>query len=110
MLKNGFYLQGLPQTLEDKSELVKHVIVQVNEPNERGFCEDPVIRTTYLKPDVMDILPSGTPVQFDLDVKLRKTADGRSYEKIVPVEIKSLNVKTSDSKSFAQVVNKAVSK
>ena len=97
-MKKGIYLQGIPQTVgsdKDAMEMVRHIIVELTEPVERKkgglFLEkEPIIREVYLKPEVLDIMPSGTHITFELDTKLKKTEDGRKYEKIVPVEIKQV--------------------
>ena len=100
-MKKGIYLQGVPQTVgsdKDAMEMVRHIIVELTDPveKEKGglFLEKPpIIREIYLKPEVLDILPSGAAITFELDTKLRKTADGKEYEKIVPVEIKLAKAK-----------------
>ncbi len=94
-MKKGIYVQGVEQTIgqgADQSVLVKHVIVQINEPVEKAdgslYVDDPILRTTYLQPGVLEVLPSGTPITFELDTKVKKRNDGTTYEKIIPVEIK----------------------
>ncbi|MCM1395850.1 MAG: hypothetical protein NC132_07090 [Corallococcus sp.] len=94
-MKQGIYLQGVEQVIgqgKDAMTLVKHVIAQVNEPVAKNdgtlYVDDPVFRITYLQPGVLNILPAGTLVTFELDTKQKKRNDGSTYEKIVPVEIK----------------------
>jgi len=95
-MKQGIYVQGVEQTIgqgSDQSVLVKHTICQINEPEvnaETGkvFVENPMLWDTYLKPGVLDIMPAGTPITFEFDVKQKRTSDGNVYAKPVPVEIK----------------------
>lgn len=94
-MKQGLYVQGVEQTIgqgADQSVLVKHVVVQINDPVKKAdgtlYVDDPILRITYLQPGVLEILPAGTLVTFELDTKQKKRADGTPYEKIVPVEIK----------------------
>ncbi len=106
-MKYGVYLQGIEQVIDDRndkgqvigqSKLVKHVIAQVNEPNDKGFADDPQIRITYLQPEVAPILPTGTLVSFELDTKTKKRNDGTTWEKIVPAEIKKVDKIFPDKK------------
>ena len=96
-MKKGIYLQGVEQVIgqgKDSMTLIKHVIAQVNEPVKKDdgtlYVDDPILRTTYLQPGVLEVLPAGTPVTFEFDTKQRKRNDGTTYEKIVPVEIKPI--------------------
>ena len=96
-MKHGIYLQGVEQVIgqgKDSMTLINHAIAQVDEPVKRDdgtlYVDDPVLRITYLKPGVLDILPAGTPVTFEFDTKKKKRNDGISYEQIVPVEIKPI--------------------
>ncbi len=96
-MKKGIYLQGVEQVIgqgKDSMKLVKHVIAQVNEPVKKDdgtlYVDDPIFRIVYLQPDVLEVLPAGTPVTFELDTKQKKRGDGTVYEKIVPVEIKPI--------------------
>lgn len=96
-MKHGFYLQGVPQVVgqgKDEMEMIQHIIVEVTPPTEKEngrfyLDKPPIIREIYLKTDVMEVLPSGTAITFELDTKLKTAADGKKYEKIVPVEIKA---------------------
>lgn len=94
-MKQGIYLQGVEQVIgqgKDSMKLVKHVIAQINEPVEKAdgtlYVDDPILRIAYLQPNILEVLPSGTPVTFDIDTKQKKRNDGSTYEKVVPVEIK----------------------
>jgi len=97
-MKHGFYLQGVPQQVgqgKDVMDMVQHLIVEVNQPISREdgslFLEKkPTIREVYLKPGVLEVLPAGTPITFELDTKIKRTNEGVQYEKIIPVEIKAV--------------------
>ena len=83
---------------------IKHYIVQTYEPDEneetgKVFVRDPIVRSMFLKPGVIDVLPEGTPIEFELDSKMRKTNDGKEYEVIVPVKIKAVKRSESAGKS-----------
>jgi hypothetical protein len=91
-MKKGIYLCGNTQIIKDSNGgadtvLIKHVIAQLNDPGEGGYAEDPQLRIVYLKPEVMDVLPEGTVVSFEIDTKTSRR-DGKTLEKIVPVNIK----------------------
>ena len=95
----GFYLfgveQSLPNTLGGDDQYVKHYIVQTyspekNEETGKVFVRDPIVRSVFLKPAVLEIFPEGTPIEFELDSKMRKNGD-KEYEVIVPVKIKAVN-------------------
>lgn len=96
MLQKGFYLKGIDQALPNnrggEDLYIKHYIVQVYEPDvlESGkvFMRDPQIRSLFLKPGVLEVMPDGTPITFELDSKMRRTSDGKEYEVVVPVQIK----------------------
>ena len=94
-MKKGFYLQGVEQTIgqgDDQTRLVKHVIAQVDEPTVKAdgslYVDDPKLWITYLQPGVLEVLPAGTPITFEFDVKTKKRNDGTKYYDPVPVEIK----------------------
>lgn len=95
-MKHGIYVQGVEQTIgrdDDQMTLVKHTICQISDPevNEetgKTFVENPMLWDTYLKPGVLDILPAGTPITFEFDVKQKRRENGTTYSKTVPVEIK----------------------
>ena len=97
-MKKGIYVQGVEQTIgrgDDETKLVKHTICQISDPeiNEetgKSFVENPVLWDTYLKPGVLEIMPSGTPITFEFDVKQKRRDDGSTYSKPVPVEIKAV--------------------
>lgn len=96
-MKKGIYLQGVEQVIgqgKDATTLIKHVIAQVNDPVEKSdgtlYVDEPVLRTTYLQPGILEVLPAGTLVTFEFDTKQKKRSDGSTYEKVVPVEIKPL--------------------
>ena len=96
-MKKGIYLQGVEQVIgqgKDATTLIKHVIAQVNDPVEKPdgtlYVDEPVLRTTYLQPGILEVLPAGTLVTFEFDTKQKKRSDGSTYEKVVPVEIKPL--------------------
>lgn len=99
MLQKGFYLKGIPQTLPNsrggEDEYVKHYIVQTYDPETfdsgKVYMRDPMIRTLFLKPGVLEVLPEGTPITFELDSKLRRTNEGKEYEVVVPVQIKKVS-------------------
>lgn len=96
MLQKGFYLKGISQELPNNKggvdAYVKHYIVHTFEAEtlESGkvFMREPLIRSLFLKPGVLEVLPEGTPITFELDSKMRRTNDGKDYEVIVPVQIK----------------------
>lgn len=96
MLQKGFYLKGIKQELPNNKggfdEYVKHYLVQVFEPEQldsgKLFMRDPIIRSLFLKPGVLEVMPDGTPITFELDSKMRRTNDGKDYEVVVPVLIK----------------------
>lgn len=86
-MKKGIYLQSSELEMEDKTVYTKHVIAQINEPNDKGYCDDPQIRSVYLAKDIMAPLPSGTAVTFNLDTKTKQNKTGGKYEVIIPVDI-----------------------
>lgn len=96
MLQKGFYLKGIKQDLPNNKggsdEYVKHYIVQVYDAetmeNGKVYMRDPLIRSLFLKPGVLEVMPEGTPITFDLDSKMRRTNDGKDYEVVVPVLIR----------------------
>ena len=101
-MKKGIYLQGTEQIIGsgiDQTKLVKHVIAQVDDPTVKTdgslYVDDPQIRITYLQPGVLEVLPSGTPITFEFDVKQKKRNDGTKYEVIIPVEIKAVAKKSA---------------
>lgn len=96
MLQKGFYLKGIPQTLPNsrggEDDYVKHYLVQTYDAETldsgKVFMRDPIIRTLFLKPGILEVLPEGTPITFELDSKIRRTNEGKEYEVVVPVQIK----------------------
>ncbi len=96
MLQKGFYLKGIEQELPNNKggvdKYIKHYLVQVYDPetmdNGKVFMRDPLVRSIFLRPGILEVLPEGTPIQFELDSKMRRTNEGKDYEVIVPVEIK----------------------
>ena len=94
MLKKGIYLQGLDNEMSDKSVLVKHSIAQISEPNENGFCDEPIVYHLYLKPDVLTKFTPGQLVSFDIDTKIKKDSNGKQYAVPVPVHITAIDYKT----------------
>lgn len=103
MKKKGIYLQGLDNEMSDKSVLVKHSIAQISEPNENGFCDEPIVYHLYLKPDVLTKFTPGQLVSFEIDVKIKKDSNGKQFAVPVPV-----NVTAIDYKTFASI-GKAIS-
>lgn len=95
----GVYLSMVEQKFEDSNSVMeKHSIVEVFEPNEKGFVSEPTVRTTYLQKGVLAVLPIGTEITFDYGRKDKTRKDGSRYEAIVPINIKPVSPvkKTAD--------------
>ena len=95
----GFYLLGVEQSLPNNNggedKYLKHYLVQTYDPEKneetgKVFVRDPIVRSMFLKPGILEVLPAGTPIEFELDSKMRKTNEGKEYEVIVPTNIKAV--------------------
>lgn len=92
-MKQGFYLQGTENKMDD-TMYIKHSIVQINEPNDKGYCEEPLVRSVYLLEGVLPIMQAGTAITFELDSKMKWNEKKQTKtEVIIPVNIKVAKAK-----------------